>query len=207
MIERQILHANLPPLAAARRFDGLTLREARTRFFAEQGIAPDGGYSAKVVPIYFGKLHFFDMPNTEARLRAVRYHDLHHVLTGYPTNWSGEGRISAWEIATGCRDFWAAWYLNLGGILIGMATDPVGTVQAFVRGLRSQNLYGRPWEDSLLETPATQMRLALGLEQEGEKPNIGELLRFGAWFLVSLAFAGVQLAPWLLLLTWVIHRL
>jgi hypothetical protein len=46
-------------------------------------------------------------PNTQARIRAVRYHDLHHVVTDYETNWKGESEIGAWEVATGCRDFMA----------------------------------------------------------------------------------------------------
>jgi ubiquinone biosynthesis protein Coq4 len=39
----------------------------------------------------------------------VRLHDLHHLVTGYPTDWKGELEISAWEIAGSCRGYVAAW--------------------------------------------------------------------------------------------------
>ena len=48
-------------------------------------------------------------PNTPSRKRAVRYHDLHHALTGYATDLTGEFEISAWEIGSGCADHVAAW--------------------------------------------------------------------------------------------------
>jgi hypothetical protein len=54
MMQRVIVAENLSPLEAGERFDGLSLREARTKFFAEQGIAADGGYEDKVVPVWFG---------------------------------------------------------------------------------------------------------------------------------------------------------
>ena len=42
----------------------------------------------------FGPVRFA-FPNTAGRVRAVRYHDLHHVVTGYATDWTGEAEIGA----------------------------------------------------------------------------------------------------------------
>ena len=53
------------------------------------------------------------IPNTRSRVRAVRVHDVHHVVTGYATTFAGEAEIGAWEIASGCADHGAAWVLNI----------------------------------------------------------------------------------------------
>ena len=68
----------------------LTLREARGRYFAANGLG-EGGYDDKWVRLAVGPLRFA-FPNTAGRVRAVRYHDLHHVVTGYATDWTGEAR-------------------------------------------------------------------------------------------------------------------
>jgi hypothetical protein len=196
MTPRSIVTADLAPLAAARRYDGLSLLEARGRFFAEQGIPADGGYEAPTIPVVvLGRFHVFNLPNTESRKRAVRFHDLHHVLTGYQTDWPGEGRISAWELATGCRDHWAAWVLNLNGLLIGLVLDPVGTLRAFSRGRRSTNLYAEAFGPALLSRPVSEVRVALGLEAEGGPLDGGGALALVGWLGVALALAVVELAP------------
>src|SRR2546425_10008425 len=61
-------------------------------------------------------------PNTRGRVRAVRLHDLHHIATGYTTTPVGEAEIGAWELASGCGDYLAAWVLNLGAVPIGAAS-------------------------------------------------------------------------------------
>lgn len=196
MTPRTIVTAALSPLVAAHRFDGLSLLQARGRFFTERGIPLDGGYDDAVVPIYFfGRLHIFDMPNTEGRKRAVRFHDLHHVLTGYQTDWRGEGRISAWEIATSCRDHWAAWFINPHGLLIGLLIDPVGTLRAFVRGRRSQNLYAEPWGPALLARPVEETQTGPGPRRAGRDARPGELLSFISWLGAALSLLALELAP------------
>src|SRR5438046_2892863 len=60
-----------------------TLREARGRYFAANGLG-EGGYEDKWVRFALGPIRFA-IPNTAGRVHAVRYHDLHHVVTGYDT--------------------------------------------------------------------------------------------------------------------------
>jgi hypothetical protein len=102
-------------------------------------------------------------PNTPARVRAVRYHDLHHVLTGYDTDIVGEFEISAWEIAAGCKGFVAAWQLNLGGMFGGLLIAPRRTLQAFLRGRHSRTLYGADL-DALLESRVAEVRARTGVD-------------------------------------------
>ena len=81
---------------------GLTMSEARRSYFVANGFAEDGGYSDKWVDFKLGPIPF-PFPNSPARVKAVRYHYLHHVITGYRTDFVGELEISGWEIGAGCK--------------------------------------------------------------------------------------------------------
>src|SRR5688572_30101485 len=108
----------------------LTTREARAQYFAANGFGERGGYDEPWVTLKVGPVPV-TIPNTEGRVRAVRYHDLHHVLTDYDTDLAGEFEISAFEIGAGCRDFYAAWVLNLSGTTGGLLRCPGRTLRAF----------------------------------------------------------------------------
>lgn len=140
----------------------LTMREARARYFAANHFGDDGGYNDAWVQIKLGPLPV-SFPNTKGRVAAVRYHDLHHVLTGYDTDNVGEFEISAWEIAAGCKQFVAAWGLNLGGIAGGLFRAPRRTLRAFVRGRHSQTFYGLNL-DELLDLSVADARKRMGLD-------------------------------------------
>src|SRR4051812_7713716 len=114
----------------------MTLLEARTRYFEDNHFGKDGGYGAKWVDFKLGPIPM-PFPNTQARVRAVKYHDLHHLVTGYATDIVGETEISAWELGSGCKSFYAAWQLNLGGAALGALIAPRRTWRAFRRGLHS----------------------------------------------------------------------
>jgi len=180
-----------------------TLRQARTEMFARSGIAPDGGYGDRWVRLDLGPVPLA-IPNTQGRVDAVRFHDLHHVLTGYATDWSGEFEISAWEIASGCADKSFAWMINLQGMAAGSITWPRRTFRAFVRGLRSRNLYRERFDDALLAEGLHQVRQRLGLGDQGLHATSGERLRFALWLgiawltvLVPLGLLGALLWAWL----------
>ena len=96
-----------------------TMRAARARYFEANAFGADGGYDDAWVHLKVGPLPV-SFPHTRERVRAVRYHDLHHVVTGYDTDLIGEFEISAWELGAGCKDFWAAWFLNLAGVAAGV---------------------------------------------------------------------------------------
>ncbi len=123
----------------------LTLRQARDLYFETNGFGPNGGYDDPWVDFSLGPVPF-PFPNTPARVRAVRFHDLHHVLTGYATSTVGEFEIAAWELAAGCKGFAAAWALNLGGLLFGLLVAPRRTVAAFFRGRGDRTVYGEAYE-------------------------------------------------------------
>jgi hypothetical protein len=142
----------------------LTLAQARDEYFRANGFGPDGGYGDAWVDFKLGPIPM-PFPNTPGRRRAVRFHDLHHVLTGYATDVRGEFEISAWEVGSGCAGYWTAWQLNLAGIVAGLIVCPRRTWRAFVRGRHSRNLYRDASYAELLERRVGDVRSELGLDE------------------------------------------
>jgi hypothetical protein len=171
----------------------LTVSEARSRYFAEAGFPPDGGYAAKFVqlaklgPIPIG------FPNSDARRKAVVMHDLHHVATGYKTDWTGEAEISAWEIASGCGRLWFAWYINLQGMVMGWVVNPGATWRAWVRGRHSRNLYHEGVSDKLLRETVASLRARLGLDGPAPAPSLGDRASYAFWCCMAVADAALTL--------------
>lgn len=178
-----------------------TLAEARDAYFAANGFPAGGGYDAKWVDFELGPIPM-PFPNTDSRRRAVKVHDLHHVLTGYQTDIWGEFEISAWEVGSGCRDYYAAWFLNLGGMASGMLTVPRRTIRAFFRGRRTKNLYATPFDDALLARRLGDVRKESHLDRRSaDLPpvtarDVAALLfwwQVGAWGSLALLPFGIPL--------------
>jgi hypothetical protein len=168
-----------------------TMRTARARYFEVNGFGEDGGYGDAWVDFKLGPLPL-PFPNTRARVRAVRYHDLHHVLTGYDTDTLGEFEISAWEIAAGCKGYVAAWQLNLGGMFAGFVSAPRRTARAFMRGRQSRTLYDEPFEE-LLDATVGQTRAATGVDRPVPRMGFGDALLFALALFVGALTAFVTL--------------
>lgn len=160
----------------------LPMRAARKTYFAVNKFGDSGGYDDAWVDFKLGPIPF-PFPNTAGRVRAVKFHDLHHILTGYDTDLIGEFEISAWEIAAGCKDFYAAWALNLGGLAAGLLCSPRRIIKAFARGLASRSLYGREL-DELLDMPVGAARAQFIAAEAPPMPKTGWL-----WLALS-ALAG-----------------
>jgi hypothetical protein len=169
----------------------LRLREARDRYFRENAFPADGGYDARWVKLQAGPIPF-GFPNTDMRRRAVRFHDLHHVLTGYETTWTGEAEIGAWEVASGCADHWAAWGLNLSAFALGLFFAPRRCHRAFLRGRRSRNLYRETWRESLLDDALADCRARLGLDREPGPARARDHAAFAGWALAGLSVLLLQ---------------
>ena len=97
-------------------------------------------------------------------------HDLHHVATGYGTDYAGEGEISAWELRRGIR----ALGLYTGSIvlsvaLLGLLVAPLRTLRAFIAGGRAASLFthgGLPY-DAVLSLSIAELRAHLNLPEQG----------------------------------------
>ncbi len=177
-----------------------TLAEARRRYFDENAFGDDGGYSSKWVDFKLGPIPF-PFPNSAERVRAVQFHDLHHIVTGYRTDFIGELEIAAFEIGGGCGDMLVAWILNLSGMAAGFVLAPRRIMRAFVRGRRSRTLYRHTFGDALLARTVDDVREELGIDRDPRPMTAGEIvaaLLYGAigWIVGTILFwTIVPLAP------------
>jgi hypothetical protein len=163
------------------------------------GLPPDAGDSERFAVVKIGPMPY-PIPNTRARRRAVRIHDLNHLVSGYHTDREGELEISAWELASGgCRGYGAAWVLDLSGLLAGCFVCPRRTLRAFGRGRREQNLYPYAPDDLL----------ALGVEEARALTEVapaGSLTRLpAAAHLLVLTLAALPVAVVMSLAWWVLY--
>lgn len=168
--------------------------DARARYFEVNHFGQDGGYNDAWVDFKLGPLPM-PFPNTAGRVKAVGYHDMHHVVTGYDTNTIGEFEISAWEIGAGCRDVAVAWVLNLSGMAGGLFAAPIRTFRAFVRGRRMETLYGRDL-NVLLATPVGKVRV-LVTRDEQRPTSVTDVALFtlamSAGLVIGTAMLGLML--------------
>ena len=182
-----------------------TLLEARTRYFEANAFGPDGGYAETWVDVKVGPIPM-RIPNTKSRVRAIRFHDLHHVLTEYRTNFRGECEIGSWEIGSGCADHWAAWYLNLYAFATGLLCAPGDVWRAFVRGRHTKNLYRNTFDDALLSRRVGDVRTELALDRSSPGGGIGDVITFAmlsllsVWLLLWAAIFG----PFVIGLVWLL---
>ena len=81
----------------------MTLREELAAFYRRCGFSDTADRQACTVPVYTGCL-LVPLPNIETRHVYLKYHDLHHVATGYSTGRIGEGEPQVFAPAVGAGD-------------------------------------------------------------------------------------------------------
>jgi ubiquinone biosynthesis protein Coq4 len=170
--------------------------EVLSKFYAENNLDQDGGQSSSSVRIEVNsRLHFY-FPNFDARRKAVIKHDIHHLLTGYSTNVSGESEISAWEIGSGCKKYWAAFLIDTSGVMMGIPFNLWNVIKAFSRGRRTRNLYNDSIStEKALDMKISKLREHLLLDKVlmDTKPNLADLVLFGAFTLFGALYSIVSL--------------
>jgi hypothetical protein len=173
--------------------DAMSLRDARTLFFEHGNLGADGGYSRRWVRVESKPIAFY-FPNSRSRVAAARLHDLHHIVAEYDTDWPGEAEIAAWEIASGCTHYYAAWILNLGAFAVGLIVAPKSLFRAFVRGRRARtNLYHIGFSELQLdEVTVGMLRARLAVGAPTVKARGSDVAMFAVW---SAAAASWLLAP------------
>jgi hypothetical protein len=176
----------------------IELRQALKSYFEKNEFGADGGYNDVWVDFKLGPIPF-PFRNTKSRVRAVRYHDLHHILTGYDTDFRGELEIAGWELGAGCKDFAAAWGLNLGALAGGLLRAPVRTFRAFIRGRHAQTVYGDAYEE-LLSLTVADARRRCGTDREPPGATFNDTLLFSFYGALGLVVGLTLFAIGLLLL-------
>lgn len=174
-----------------------TPREILTQFYIDNHLDPDGGNSLSSVKIELAPKFCFYFPNFDARRKAVIKHDIHHLLTGYKTTLKEESEISAWEIASGCKKYWAAFLIDTSGMMIGIPINFWGTLKAFSRGRKTKNLYS----DEISTEKAMDMKLGELKKQfhldeftKDTKPTLTDFLLFSAFAFFGLVYSILSLA-------------
>jgi hypothetical protein len=118
-----------------------TVREALGEYLAENGFTFEA-YDAKWTDASFLGIKFA-VPNTPKHRWGIMLHDLHHVATGFGTDLTGEGEISAWELR-GVRSLglYVGFIVTLGALM--------GLVRAPRRALTAYRAAGRTlFDDSV----------------------------------------------------------
>lgn len=145
--------------------DDLTLRQARDLYLEKNGFSMEEYTKSKFALPILGKLFYF--PNPPSRQRVIARHDLHHLLTGYGTDYAGEGEIGAWELRAGCNTFFL-YFINLLAVGGGMLVAPLRTLRSFFRARGQRSLYLDERDlTALLDRPIAEVRRELGIPAGG----------------------------------------
>ncbi len=155
-------YSRLRPLPPA-----LTVRAAREVYLAENGFTTDE-YTAETfwLAILGGRFRV-TLPNPPPRRWAVALHDLHHVATGYGTDFIGEGEVGLWELMGGCET-WVVYGLNAGAAMLGFAIAPRRLIQAYRDASTAKALYRQGGKvDDWLDLTLGELRERLGIPREG----------------------------------------
>jgi hypothetical protein len=150
----------MAPLAAT-----VSVLEGRDAYLAENGFTTDGYHAEWVVVSLFGVS--FRTPSTERRRRALKFHDLHHVVTGFGTDLAGEAEISAWELRRGLTGL---------GLFVGSIVLSVTLLGLFIAPRRTL----RAWRASRRDGPPGSQGSLFQTERDYElllRMTVGELRR------------------------------
>ncbi|HEX2764036.1 MAG TPA: hypothetical protein VHM92_09400 [Allosphingosinicella sp.] len=80
-------------------------------------------------------------PNFAWRRRALRAHDLHHLMAGHPMTMRGEFQMAAWELGAGRYPDWRASLFCSPLLVAGLLWSPRLMAAAFRDGRRTRSLY------------------------------------------------------------------
>lgn len=160
-------HITAPRLPAENLPPHLPARNGRDAYLAANGFTVEG-YTAPTFTLKFFGLFTKTFPNLPSRQRVVPLHDLHHVITGYGTDYTGEAEIGMWELRAGCTSS-TLYFLNGTAALIGLFIAPIRTLRAWRRARGARSLYTLDLAyDALLALTIGELRARTGVPAEGQ---------------------------------------
>lgn len=144
---------------------GVKVQSARAEYLAENGFSVAEYTSPTVRLKFFGR--YFDFPNSPSRQWAIPLHDLHHIATGYGTDWVGEAEVGVWELRAGCETP-VVYFLNGAAVLIGLCLSPSRMLAAYRAAKGARTLYRAPVPmEQVLAMRVGELRSHLGVPAEG----------------------------------------
>ncbi len=185
--------------------DQSTPRDLLNQFYLKYNLGKDGGINEPYVKIELYKSLAIYFPNFDSRRKAVLKHDIHHILTGYTSALKGETEISAWELASGCSNYLAAFVINLHGFMLGVPFNLRGIFNAFVKGRRTKNLYSDQFPNEIaLDMKVGELRKLLLLDSYKEaKPGMMDFVMFTLFLFLGTinSFLSLLLLPIIVIFT------
>lgn len=115
--------------------DDMSMGDALWLYFKRNGFGIES-YTAPTFPLTV-KGWTVTLPNPEARRKAIRVHDLIHIVTEFPTTTRGETQVGAYELGAGLGSYPAAWFFDCNSLALGLALQPLITMRAFANGKAS----------------------------------------------------------------------
>jgi len=176
----------------------LTLHDELAAFYERNGFGPVLGARPRTVPVFTGCL-LVPLPNIEVRHRYLKYHDLHHLVTGYTVGRIGEGEVSAWELGSGSAFVSPTLgVMNLIALSTGLVLQPRRMWRAFVRGTKSRNLYRAETRadvdaDKWPDLPALRAQCLEVTEMRG--PLLLRIAEFGVYSVVAMCIHAAIAGP------------
>lgn len=176
----------------------MSIDAALQDFYERHGFGPDVGARPRTVPVYTGCL-LVPLPNIETRHKFLKYHDLHHILTGYSVGRIGEGEISAWELGSGSMFVSPLLgVMNLIALSTGWVLERERMWAGFCRGKHCRNLYQKSRRDRI-DAGAWQSIEELGNAvldiRPGRSPALSWRLEYGSYVALSLIIHATIAVP------------
>ena len=121
----------------------MTAEDALSRFFVDQGLFPEGSTAADWIGDRWYRMGGVPVLPLVGKLKqSLILHDIHHLVTGYDTSWSGELELAGWELGSGgCHTHFFFWLDRIGAFTFGLLTAPRRVLRAFRAGWYARNLY------------------------------------------------------------------
>lgn len=137
----------------------MKVADARAQWLEDNGLDPNPyNKDFKLLGINFGQ--------GDKLMGLLQSHDLHHVATGYGTDYIGELEISAWE--TAARGPMLARLIGAFGTLAALVVSPKRIYNAFKAGLGAKSIYATEGGAGvMLGCTVGQMRQQLGVPLAG----------------------------------------
>ena len=180
-------------------FEHMSIQQALALFYQNNGFAPiQAEQEPCTVNVYNGCL-LVPLPNIAVRHKYLKYHDLHHLLTGYSVGRIGEGEVSAWELGTRSMfDHPILGLMNLIALSTGFFLQPKRMWSAFLRGVESQNLYAasmRKWIDVHGDAKLADLRAQKVADHGAKKIQIIRAVEFCIYLILAFLIHAVVVIP------------
>ena len=185
-----------------KRDQDMTLQQELSAFYKRCGFGPVLGKRPLTVSVYTGCM-LVPLPNIEVRHIYLKYHDLHHLMTGFSVGRIGEGEVSAWELGSG--SFYRnpiLGVMNFIALSTGLALQPKRMWKAFLLGCQSQNLYAKKTREKIDRGDWKDVASLQQTFLNSKQPKVPKLLRqieFAIYALISSVIHAVIVLPALLL--------